>query len=164
MILDVTVRYDWIKTNSNLKPSPMKCIPIVRYRLGENKHISHCPLTYFLDCNPKVQYYYFRFIVGNFLLSWMSIIGWFAFPRVFPLRSVINSDLMTLSANSWLPNWYKVGFSFAPPLLLCLAKCSSKGSCENFSLNTIFTPGSCKSNFVNSTKDFTKSNKKVNFS
>lgn len=100
---------------------------------------------------------HFRFI-GNFRLSLVSSLRIFSefLPLVFPRKSDMRLESITLRASSFLPNCWYVGFSLFPPRRLCLPKCSSSGSCENFSLRTKKTPSSFSSNFVSSVKDLTK--------
>ena len=73
----------------------------------------------------------------------------------------IKSDFTTFNASSCLWNWASFGFSSHPAIRLCRAKCSSKGSCDNFSLSKYLTPSSCKSSLANSINEFTT--KKVKY-
>ena len=81
-------------------------------------------------------------------------------PWVFPRKSDIRSDCIIFNATSCCWNCAKVGFSLQPALLRCLAKCSSSGSCDNFSLNKNLTPSCCKISFPNSINELTKIERK----
>ena len=103
---------------------------------------------------------YFRFL-GNWRVSLVSAVGAsLNLVELFPRKSVISDEFMTFKNISCLPNWYRSGFSLHPPRRLCLAKCSSRGSCVNFSGNKNFTPSSARSSFASETKYLTKENQK----
>ena len=101
---------------------------------------------------------YFRFL-GNCRVSLASTAGvMLILVELFPRKSVRSEEFMTFKNISCFPNWYRSGFSLHPPRRLCLAKCSSKGSCVNFSDNKNFTPSSARSSLASETKDLTKEN------
>ena len=101
---------------------------------------------------------YFRFL-GNCRVSLASTAGvMLILVELFPRKSVRSEEFMTFKNISCFPNWYRSGFSLHPPRRLCLAKCSSKGSCVNFCDNKNFTPSSARSSLASETKDLTKEN------
>ena len=101
---------------------------------------------------------YFRFL-GNCRVSVAPTAGAsLILVELFPCKSVRSDEFMTFKNILCFLNWYKSGFSLHPPRRLCLAKCSSKGSCVNFSDNKNFTPSSARSSFASETKDLTKEN------
>ena len=100
----------------------------------------------------------FRFL-GNCLVSVASAaVALLILVELFPRKSVRSDEFMTFKNISCFLNWYRLGFLLHPPHCLCLAKCSSKGSCVNFSDNKNFTTSLARSSFASETKDLTKEN------
>ena len=106
---------------------------------------------------------YLLFLVGNFHVARISISGLRKpVPLVLPrkLWIMISFYLITLTYNAWSWNWSNVGLSLQPPLRRCSSKCSSRGSCENFSdkMKIVSSEYSLSNFFANATNDFTKMN------